>query len=232
MSDTGSRDDRNALLVIDLQNDFCPGGSLAVPEGDTILPVINRLMRRFAVVVATQDWHPADHVSFASNNPGTRPFDSVERDGISQTLWPDHCVSGTPGAELHPDLELLHLDLILRKGTRRELDSYSAFFENDRRTPTGLAGYLRELGVGTVCLTGLAADVCVYFSAMDAVKLGFAVILVEDAVRGIDVPPGSLAERLEEMRGAGVRCLRAAELEGSMGGAGAPGAGGSQGAAG
>lgn len=201
-----------ALLVIDVQNDFCPGGSLEVPEGDAIVPVINRLLPRFGVVVATQDWHPADHVSFASSHPDTRPFDVIDYDGISQTLWPDHCVAGTPGAELHPELEARRLDLILRKGSRRELDSYSAFSENDRRTATGLAGYLRERGVRELCLTGLAADVCVYFSAMDAVRLGFSVALVEEATRGIDAPPGSLAERMDEMRAAGVRLLRAEEV--------------------
>ncbi|MBN1836757.1 MAG: bifunctional nicotinamidase/pyrazinamidase [Spirochaetales bacterium] len=209
--------DTAALVVTDLQNDFCPGGSLAVPEGDRIVPVVNRLMPRFAVVVATQDWHPADHVSFASNNPGTEPFQVVERDGREQTLWPDHCVPGTWGAELHPGLDLLQVDLILRKGSDRELDSYSTFLENDRRTPTGLAGYLRERGVREVYLCGLAADVCVYYSAMDAVGLGFGVVLVEDATRGLDLPPGSLADRFEEMRAAGVSVVRSTDLAGADG---------------
>jgi len=201
-----------ALLIIDVQNDFCPGGSLEVPEGDRIVPVINHLAPGFTVVVATQDWHPADHASFASNNPGKKPFEVVDRGGISQTFWPDHCIPGTPGAELHPELDLRQVDLILRKGSRRELDSYSAFFENDRRTPTGLGGYLRERGVERVYLTGLAADVCVYYSAMDAVRLGLAVTLVQDATRGLDIPPGSLADRLGEMRDAGVAVVQSGDL--------------------
>jgi nicotinamidase/pyrazinamidase len=201
-----------ALLVIDVQNDFCPGGSLAVPGGGGVVPVINRLMPLFPVVVATQDWHPKGHVSFASSHPGAAPFSALELPGGSQTLWPDHCVPGTHGAELHAGLETLRLDLILRKGTRPELDSYSAFFENDRSTPTGLAGYLRERGVVEVFLSGLAADVCVYYSAMDAVRVGLAAAFVEDAARGIDAPPGSLSERLAEMRGAGVRMVRSDQL--------------------
>jgi nicotinamidase/pyrazinamidase len=201
-----------ALLVIDVQNDFCPGGSLAVPKADAIVPVVNRLMPLFPIVVATQDWHPRDHVSFASNHPGAKPFDVVERDGFSQTLWPDHCIQGTTGAALHAALEVVSVDLILRKGRDRELDSYSAFFENDRRTPTGLAGYLRELRVHRVYLSGLATDVCVYHSARDAVKLGLSVALVEDAARGIDVPAGSLSRRLIEMREAGVEIVHAADL--------------------
>jgi nicotinamidase/pyrazinamidase len=201
-----------ALIVIDVQRDFCPGGALAVPEGDRLVPVVNRLMPVFPVVVATQDWHPANHISFASNHAGAKAFEVIDLQGLSQTLWPDHCISGTPGAELHPDLELREVDLILRKGSRSELDSYSAFFENDRRTPTGLAGYLRERGVRSVCLTGLAADVCVYYTAVDAVALGFAVSLVEDATRGLDSPPGSRAGRVAEMRAAGVRVLRAEDL--------------------
>ena len=207
-----------ALLIIDVQNDFCAGGSLEVPEGDRIVPVINRLVAGFPVVVATQDWHPSDHASFASNNPGKKPFEVIDRGGISQTLWPDHCVPGTPGAELHPELDLRQVDLILRKGTRRELDSYSAFFENDRRTPTGLGAYLRERGVERVYLTGLAADVCVYYSATDALRLGFAVTLVQDATRGLDAPPGSLGARLAEMRDAGVAVVQSADLGDAMAG--------------
>ncbi len=201
-----------ALVVIDLQNDFCPGGSLPVPLGDLIVPAVNRLMPLFPVVVATQDWHPRDHVSLASNNPGAKLFEVVERFGISQTVWPDHCVQGTSGAELHAQLDVPKVGLILRKGMRRELDSYSAFFENDRRTSTGLAGYLRERGVTTVYLCGLAADVCVYYSAMDAVRLGLSTVVVEDAVRGLDLPPGSLARRFGEMRAAGVRILQSAAV--------------------
>lgn len=206
-----------ALLVIDVQNDFCPGGSLAVSKGDEVVPVVNRLMPLFPIVVATQDWHPRDHVSFASNHPGAKPFAVVEHEGISQTLWPDHCIPGTIGAELHLGLEVVNVDLILRKGRRRELDSYSAFFENDRRTPTGLAGYLRERGVHRVYLSGLATDVCVYYSACDALRLGLSAVLVEDAARGIDIPAGSLSARLSEMREAGVELVHAADLVGKYG---------------
>jgi nicotinamidase/pyrazinamidase len=203
---------RRALLVIDVQNDFCPGGSLAVPDGSAVVPVINRLMPLFPVVVATQDWHPAGHVSFASAHPGAEPFSTIPVDGDAQTLWPDHCVAGTDGAELHTGLDTAPLDLVLRKGTSPQLDSYSAFFENDRRTPTGLAGYLRERGVSEVYLSGLAADVCVYFSALDAVRLGLSATFIEDATRGIDAPPGTLAERLEQLRRSGVRMIRSGQV--------------------
>ena len=196
-----------ALVVIDVQNDFCPGGALPVAEGDRVVPVINRLAARFQRVVATQDWHPPGHVSFASSHAGRRPFESIG----SQQLWPDHCLAGSRGAELHPKLDTRPFALIVRKGARRELDSYSAFFENDRSTPTGLGYYLQGLGVGEVWLAGLATDVCVYHSAMDARKLGFTVFLVEEACRGIDQPPGSLGERLAEMKAAGVHLVGAGE---------------------
>ena len=196
-----------ALVVIDVQNDFCPGGALPVAEGDRVVPVINRLAARFQRVVATQDWHPPGHVSFASSHPGRRPFESIDM----QQLWPDHCLAGSRGAELHPQLDTRPFALIVRKGARRELDSYSAFFENDRSTPTGLGYYLQGLGVGEVWLAGLATDVCVYHSAMDARKLGFTVFLVEEACRGIDQPPGSLGERLAEMKAAGVHPVGAGE---------------------
>ena len=202
-----------ALLVIDVQNDFCPGGSLAVPEGDRVVPVINRLAPRFTKVVATQDWHPPGHVSFASSHPGVKPFQSVQLPGAGrQMVWPEHCLAGSRGAELHPGLEAAPLSLIVRKGTRVELDSYSAFFENDRRTPTGLGACLRELGCEELYLAGLATDVCVYYSALDALRLGFAVRLVEDACQGIDLPAGSLPERLRELRGAGVGILDSSEV--------------------
>lgn len=202
-----------ALLAIDVQNDFCPGGSLPVPEGDRVVPVLNRLAARFARVVATQDWHPPRHVSFASSHPGAEPFQAVDLPGgEKRALWPEHCVAGTRGAELHPGLDPAPVTLIVRKGTRREMDSYSAFFENDRRTPTGLSACLRELGIGEVYLAGLATDVCVFFSAMDALRLGFAVRLVEDACRGIDLPAGSLRERLRELEAAGVRILNSSEV--------------------
>jgi nicotinamidase/pyrazinamidase len=203
-----------ALVVIDVQNDFCPGGALPVAEGDLVVPVINRLAARFPRVVATQDWHPPGHVSFASSHPGRKPFESVSLaslPGRLQQLWPEHCLAGSRGAELHPQLDTRPFALIVRKGARRELDSYSAFFENDRRTPTGLGYYLQGLGVGEVWLAGLATDVCVCHSAMDALKLGFTVFLVGEACRGIDQPPGSLEERLAEMRAAGVRLVGAEE---------------------
>jgi nicotinamidase/pyrazinamidase len=203
-----------ALLVVDVQNDFCPGGSLAVAGGDRVVPVINRLAPRFAKVVATQDWHPPGHVSFASSHPGMKPFQVADLPGGQpQTLWPDHCVAGSRGAELHPGLATAPLSLIVRKGARAELDSYSAFFENDRRTPTGLNAYLRELGCEELYLCGLATDVCVYYSAQDALRLGFAVRLVRDACRGIDAPPGNLQERLRELVAAGVRILDSSEVQ-------------------
>jgi nicotinamidase/pyrazinamidase len=202
-----------ALLVIDVQNDFCPGGSLAVADGDRVVPVINRLAPRFQKVVATQDWHPPGHVSFASSHPGAAPFQTVELPGAGrQMLWPEHCLAGSRGAELHPGLETAPFSLIVRKGSRVELDSYSAFFENDRSTPTGLNACLRELGFEELYLCGLATDVCVYYSAQDALRLGFAVRLVQDACRGIDQPAGSLQERLRELRRAGVRILDSSEV--------------------
>jgi nicotinamidase-related amidase len=205
--------DDPVLLVVDVQVDFCPGGNLPVPAGDQVVPVINRLSRAFRRVAATQDWHPQNHVSFASNHPGAKPFDTIRVKAGQQILWPDHCVPGTSGAEFHPDLDTLGFDLIVRKGTDPNLDSYSAFFENDHETPTGLHFYLEGLNIQSVCLVGLALDVCVFHSAMDALKLGFDTVVVEDACRGIDTPPGSLAARLEEMQDAGVHFLKAADVE-------------------
>lgn len=199
-----------ALIVIDVQNDFCPGGALAVPEGDAVVPVINRLQPSFGTVVLTQDWHPADHRSFASQH-GAAPFSTTEMPYGTQVLWPDHCVQGTVGAELHPALETGLAQLVIRKGFRAGIDSYSVFFENDRRTVTGLAGYLRERGIEAVTLAGLATDFCVGFSALDAAKLGFRVRVVEDASRAIDLD-GSLASAISEMRAAGVAIARADEI--------------------
>lgn len=199
-----------ALIIIDVQTDFCPGGALAVAEGDAVVPVINALQDRMPVRVLTQDWHPADHRSFAANNPGRAEYETVEAPYGPQVLWPVHCVQGTPGAAFHGGLRA-DADLILRKGFRAEIDSYSAFFENDHETPTGLGGYLRERGVGKLVMAGLATDFCVRFSAVDAAKLGFSVAVVEDACRGIDLD-GSLAAAWDEMRYAGVARLRAADL--------------------
>ncbi len=195
---------RTALLVIDVQNDFCSGGALAVTDGDAVVAAANGLMQRFDVVVATRDWHPPDHCSFASRHPGATLYDTVQVNGIEQTLWPDHCVQGSEGATLHPELDQSGLHLILHKGTRRDLDSYSAFFENDRRTTTGLAGYLRELDVARVTLCGLATDYCVLYSALDAARLGFEVHVVGDACRGVDVPDGNVARALTQMQAAGI----------------------------
>jgi len=195
--------DSDLLLVVDMQNDFCPGGALAVPGGDEMLPLINRIGRRFAHVALTQDWHPRDHRSFASQHAGMRPFETIALSYGAQTLWPDHCVQGSEGASFHRDLDIPHAELILRKGFAREIDSYSAFFENDRRTPTGLASYLRERGFRRLYLAGLATDYCVAYSALDAIRLGFAVIVLEDACRAIDLA-GSLVLAMTEMRRAGI----------------------------
>ncbi len=195
--------DDDLLLVIDVQNDFCSGGALAVPDGEAVVPVINELAGRFGHVVLTQDWHPGGHLSFASSHAGRQPFETTELDYGTQVLWPDHCVQGTAGAAFHADLALPQAELVLRKGFRPAIDSYSAFFENDQTTPTGLGGYLRERGLGRVFLCGLATDFCVQFSALDARHLGFETVLVEDACRAIDLE-GSLAAARTKMAEAGV----------------------------
>ncbi len=192
-----------ALIVIDVQNDFCPGGALAVAEGDAVVPAINAMMADFAAVVLTQDWHPADHASFAASHPGAAPFSVTEMPYGPQVLWPAHCVQGSPGAEFHPALDTDAADLILRKGFRPAIDSYSAFFENDRTTPTGLEAYLRSRGAARLVLAGLATDFCVAWSALDAARLGFAVTVRLPACRAIDMD-GSLAAALDQMRAAGV----------------------------
>jgi nicotinamidase/pyrazinamidase len=202
----------DALLVVDVQNDFCPGGSLAVPEGDAVVPVINGIARAFPIVVATQDWHPHGHISFASRHEGKKPFEVLQIQGTEQVLWPDHCVERTAGADFHPELEMTPVRFVLRKGTDREVDSYSAFVENDGKTTTGLAGLLRELGVERVFVCGLATDVCVRATALDGRGAGFQVAVLEDACRPVDVPPGNLQRALEEMKGRGVRILRTDEL--------------------
>jgi nicotinamidase/pyrazinamidase len=201
----------DVLVIVDVQNDFCPGGALAVPGGDAVVPVINRISPAFAQVVLAQDWHPPGHQSFASSHPGRQPFETIEAAYGPQTLWPDHCVQGTPGAAFHADLETVRAEMIIRKGYRAEIDSYSAFFENDRKTATGLRGYLHERGLGRVFLCGLATDYCVTFSAIDAAKDGFEVVVIEDACRGIDLD-GSLATAREAMTQAGVQFVDSSAL--------------------
>ena len=196
-----------ALVVVDVQNDFCTGGALAVPGGEAVAPGINRLWDSYACKVLTQDWHPPGHASFASSHEGKRPFDTGMLGYGEQLLWPDHCVQGTPGAAFHADLRTDGADLVLRKGFRSGIDSYSAFFENDRATPTGLAGYLRERGVERVVLAGLATDFCVGFSALDALAAGFEAVVLEDLCRGLDMD-GSLARMLDGIRAAGGRIER------------------------
>ena len=198
--------DRWMLLIVDVQRDFCPGGALAAPAGDRIVPAVNRLARDFAHVALTQDWHPPGHLSFAGSHQGRAPFETIEAPYGPQILWPDHCVQGTSGADFHPALEVPHAELVLRKGYHREIDSYSAFRENDRTTPTGLAAYLRERGFERVVLCGIATDFCVLYSALDAVAAGFEVEVAVGACAGIDVE-GSLARALATMREAGVRLV-------------------------
>ncbi|MBY6201772.1 bifunctional nicotinamidase/pyrazinamidase [Maritalea mobilis] len=197
------RDATHALIVIDVQNDFCPGGALAVPEGDRIVPGINALMEAFPAVILTQDWHPAGHSSFASQHPGKAPMEMTEMPYGPQVLWPDHCVQGTNGAAFHADLNTTRADLIIRKGTNPAIDSYSAFFENDQTTPTGLEGYLRTRGIEHLTMVGLATDFCVNFSAVDAAKLGFAVDVRMELCRAIDLN-GSLAAARDGMASFGV----------------------------
>ena len=204
-------EETDALVVVDVQTDFCPGGALAVPDGDAVVPVINGLTPAFSIVAATQDWHPADHISFASQHPGKAPFEQIELDYGAQTLWPDHCVEGTAGADLHPGLDRARLQMIVRKGFRCMVDSYSAFKENDRKTETGLAGYLRDRGARHVFVCGLALDVCVLFSALGAKEAGFDVSLIVDASRGLDIE-GSNEKALAEMRAAGVSICQSGAL--------------------
>lgn len=211
MSVIALRPETDVLLVVDVQNDFCPSGALAVPDGNLVVPAVNRLMRAFPHVVLTQDWHPPGHQSFASSHPGREPYETIPLAGGAQVLWPDHCVQGSAGADLHADLEVARAELILRKGFRRGIDSYSAFFENDRRTATGLAGYLRERGFMRVVLAGLAFDFCVLWSAEDACRLGFEAVVVEDACRALDVD-GSRAEAQRRLRAAGARLVSCRDI--------------------
>ncbi len=204
---------QDVLLVIDVQNDFCPGGQLAVAGGDAVIESIHEMAPRFAHIILTQDWHPAGHTSFASTHPGKQPFDQIDMPYGPQTLWPEHCVQRTFGADFHPTLNLPRAELILRKGFRREIDSYSAFFENDRTTPTGLFGYLMERKLTRVFLAGLAYDYCVGYSALDARRLGLPAVIVREACRAIDLN-GSAAKIEAEFTEAGVKLIESAELLG------------------
>jgi nicotinamidase/pyrazinamidase len=206
-----STDERDVLLAVDLQNDFMPGGALAVPAGDEVVPVINALARRFANVVLTQDWHPPHHISFASSHPGRQPFDRIQLPYGEQILWPDHCVQGTSGAALHTDVAIPHAQLVVRKGYHPGVDSYSTFVEADGKHSTGLAAYLRERVIRRVFLCGLATDFCVAWSAVDGRKAGFTVVVIEDACRAIDTG-GSLASAWRDMRAAGVEGAVAAQF--------------------
>jgi len=211
MTDGFAPGEHDVLLVVDIQNDFCPDGALAVPRGDEVVAPINDLARRFAHVVLTQDWHPAGHRSFASSYPGKQPYDTVTLSYGEQILWPDHCVQATPGAAFRDDLDIPHAELIIRKGYHRDIDSYSAFFENDQTTPTGLVGYLRERGLTRVFLAGLAFDFCVRYSAEDAHRSGFGVVVVEDACRGIDVQ-GSVDETRHLLADLGIPTIAASDI--------------------
>ncbi len=208
MNEGGRINGNDVLIVVDVQNDFCPGGALPVPRGDEVVPIINRLAARFRNVVLTQDWHPPGHFSFASTHPDKRPLDTIAASYGPQVLWPDHCVQATPGAEFHRSLNIPHAALIVRKGMAPLIDSYSAFYENDHKTPTGLGGYLRERGFTRVFLAGLAFDFCVRYSAEDAQRQGFAVFVIEDACRGIDVD-GSVAVTRASLAAFGVACISA-----------------------
>ncbi len=203
----------NCLIHVDLQCDFMPGGALAVAEGDQLVPVANRLMPLFDVVAATQDWHPAGHQSFASEHPGKSPGDAIELDGLPQVLWPDHCVQGTSGARLHEGLAASEITEIIQKGTNRRVDSYSGFFDNAQRQATGLEDWLKGQGVTEVAVMGLATDYCVKFTALDAVRLGFATTLIADGCRGVELQPGDIASAIDEMKSAGVQIVTSDQVE-------------------
>jgi nicotinamidase/pyrazinamidase len=203
----------NALVLIDLQYDFMPSGALPVPEGDCVVPIANSLMPHFDIVVATQDWHPANHGSFASQHPGRKPGDVIQLAGVSQVLWPDHCVQGSRGAQLHDDLNLGKLDHVVRKGTDPKIDSYSGFYDNGHRRATGLSTYLQERQVTDVYILGLATDYCVKFTALDAVQEGFKTWLIEDGCRGVNLKPDDVDIAKREMKAAGVKLVRCNELE-------------------
>lgn len=199
-----------ALIIVDVQNDFMPGGQLAVAEGDKIVPLINRILPQFDLVVATQDWHPMNHQSFASNHPNKRPFDKIDRNGQEDTLWPDHCIQGSKGAEFHPDLETKPVAAIFRKGMNPEIDSYSGFYDNDHAISTGLSGYLKEKGITEVHFCGLATDICVYHSIRDAMEEGFSAILIEDACQPLNHDDFVIQKK--ELTENGVRIINSNEI--------------------
>ncbi|HKO91452.1 MAG TPA: bifunctional nicotinamidase/pyrazinamidase, partial [Polyangiaceae bacterium] len=200
------------LILVDIQNDFCPGGALAVPDGDAVVAVANTLMPRFPLVIATQDAHPPDHLSFAAQHPGKGVYEQIELDGLPQVLWPVHCVRGSAGAAFHPGLEVARIARVFPKGTDRRIDSYSGFFDNGKRKATGLGDYLREAQVSDVYVMGLATDYCVKWTALDALALGFRVHLIEDGCRGVGLGPDDVPHALEELRAAGVKLTRSSEL--------------------
>lgn len=200
------------LILVDIQNDFLPGGALAVPDGDAIVPVVNRLLPRYDLVVATQDWHPADHGSFAANHPGRSPFEQIDLNGLPQTLWPAHCMQNTGGACFAPSLDTRRIARIFPKGTDPRVDSYSGLFDNGRRSATGLGDWLRRQGADELHICGLATDYCVKFTALDAIAEGFRVALITDACRGIDLPKGNIDAALTEMKDAGVRLINSNDL--------------------
>lgn len=206
---------KRALILVDIQNDFIPGGALAVAEGDKVVPVANRVQSAFDLVVATQDWHPRDHGSFASQHLGKKPGDVIDLNGIAQVLWPDHCVQGSNGAEFHPKLDRSRIAQVFRKGVDREIDSYSAFFDNGHRRGTGLAEYVRSRHLTDVYIAGLATDYCVKFTALDARTLGLNVYMIEDACRGVNLNPGDSETALDQMRAAGVRVVASEDLVGA-----------------
>jgi len=201
----------DALLIVDVQNDFCPGGALEVPGGGQIIPVINKLSQKFDVVIQTQDWHPKKHSSFASSHSCKEPYETINMPYGEQVLWPDHCVQGSQGAQFHPDLDTQRSQLIVRKGFRKEIDSYSAFYENDDTTSTGLSGYLRERDIDKLYVVGLATDFCVKWSVLDGLKKGFRITVVQDAVKGIDID-GSVAQAWDEMQIAGAQRIQSSKV--------------------
>lgn len=206
---------KKALLLVDLQNDFCPGGRLAVPDGDAVLPLANRLQSCFNLVIASKDWHPRRHVSFASSHAGRQVGEVLQLDHFSQVLWPDHCIQGSQGAEFHPDLNTDEIHKFVFKGTDPEIDSYSAFFDNEHRRSTGLTDYLQAEEVEAIYIMGLATDYCVKYSCQDAIQQGFKVYLIEDGCRGVDLKLGDVARALQELRAAGVRVVQSKDLLGS-----------------